>query len=135
MIAVRVVQTTVDQIIDVIAMRDRLVAAIRPVNVPGIMARAGLAVIAGVRVLGADLDDMLVDMIAMRMMEMAIMQIIHMVAVADGSVAAALAVLMRVIMVDVAIVAHGSSFLNVPRARARSRLLQEKECDGLPDGR
>ena len=118
MIAMRMVQAAIDQIIDVIAMGHRLMAAIRPMHMAGIMALAGLAVVAAVRVLGADLDDMLIDMIAMRVMEVPIVKIIHMVAMADGGMAAILTVLMRVIVVDAAVVAHGSSFISDLRAHA-----------------
>jgi hypothetical protein len=105
MIAVRVVQVTVDKIIDVISMRHRLMPAPRAMHMPGLVtAAAGRALIGIFR---AHLDDMLIHVLAVRMMEMAIMQIVDVIAVANGRVATAGAMFVVVVrMVRKIAIAH-----------------------------
>ncbi|MGU7772067.1 hypothetical protein ACV229_18085 [Burkholderia sp. MR1-5-21] len=86
---------SVDQIIDVIAMRHSFVPATRPVDMAGFM--AGAARRALVRVPCADLDPVFVDVIPVRMVQMTIMQIVDVIAMHDGGVAAARAMLMIVL--------------------------------------
>ena len=79
-----VVQAPIHQIIDMIAVWHGFVAAARPVHmgtVGGGMAAIGIG--------GTDSDHMLVHMIAVRMVEMAIVQIIGVAIVADRRVATA----------------------------------------------
>lgn len=94
MIAVRVMQVVGDAIVDVIAMRHRLVTAAGAVDVAGRMPIAAMVHSAAVGVAGGDFDHMLVDMIAMRVVEMAVMQVVDMPPVAHRRVAAARSVLM-----------------------------------------
>ena len=61
-ITVRVVEMTVNQVIDVVAMRYRLVSTTGAVDVTGIMSRTFVVGGAGVRVRVADLDGMLFDL-------------------------------------------------------------------------
>jgi hypothetical protein len=91
------VQPTIDQIIDMVAVRHRFMATIRPVHMA-----TGHFRCAAIGIGRRNGDDVLIDMIAVDMMEMAIMQIIDMAIMVDGSVAAARAVDMGVISVDVA---------------------------------
>lgn len=88
-IAVRVVQMAGDEIVDVIAMRNRFVAAAGAMNVSSIMSGAAMVGRATIRVPVAHLNPMLVDMIGMRMVKMAIVKIIDMASMPDGNVAAA----------------------------------------------
>lgn len=87
-IAVRMVQMAGDEIIDMIAMWNSLVTAAGSMNVGGIMSATSMVGRASIRVLAAHFDCMFVHVIAMRMMKMAIMEVIQMVAVSDGNVAA-----------------------------------------------
>ncbi|MEX3690629.1 hypothetical protein AB3X91_16100 [Paraburkholderia sp. BR14263] len=120
-VAVRVVEMAVDQIIDVIAMRYRFVSAARAVDVARFMATAvGCAF---VRILCADLDPVFVDVIAVRMMQMAVMQIVYVVAMPDGGVSAARAMLMLMVSV--------MRFV----ASAHACLLCPSGCAGTLDGR
>lgn len=105
-IAMLVMQATIDKIIDVIAMGHRFVPASRAMHMVRVVTGTGLSMIAAVGVGLADFDDMLIDMIAMRMMKMTVMQVVDMVAVTNGSVPAILAMLMRVVPMDIAVVAH-----------------------------
>lgn len=99
MIAVRMVQMPIDEIADVVAVRDGFVATARTVNVTRFMTRAGVVRRAAIRVLLADLDHMLVHMVPVRVVKMPIMQVIDMVAVTDSGVPAIRAVDMVVVLV------------------------------------
>jgi hypothetical protein len=96
-VAVRVVQMAVDQIVDVVAVRHRLVAATRPVLVPRLVAGAAVIGRAAVGIAGRHLDDVLVDVIAVGMVQVAVVQIVDVVAVANGAMTAVGTVLVRVI--------------------------------------
>ena len=63
---VRVVQVAVDEVVDVIAMRDCLVTAVGTVHVRGVVARAGVIRGAVGGAGAADVDRMLVDVVVMR---------------------------------------------------------------------
>jgi hypothetical protein len=93
-VAVRVVEVAVDEIVDMVAMRDAFVAAAGPVLVAGIVARAFVAGRAGGGIGLGDVNAVLVDMVAVRMMQMAVVQIVDVVAVLHSRVAAVRPVLM-----------------------------------------
>ena len=88
-----------DEIVDMIAMRNRFVAAARAMNVSSIMSGAAMVGRASIRVLVAHFNPVLVHMIGVRMVKMAVVEIIHMAAVPDGDVAAMRA--MHVIVIGV----------------------------------
>jgi hypothetical protein len=100
MAVVHMVQAAIHQPIDMIAMRHRFVPATRAVHV-----RAGHRCRAAIGIGNADRDHMFIDMIAMRVMQMAIVQIIDMAIMAHGGVAAARPV--RVVMFGVGDARHG----------------------------
>ncbi len=89
----RMVQVAVHQIVDVIAMGHGLMPAAGAMHMPLLVAAAVMGRGAAVRIRLAHLDHMLVHMARMHVVEVAIMQIVHMVAVAHRRVAAAGAVL------------------------------------------
>jgi hypothetical protein len=91
-VGVRMMQVPVDQIVDVVAVRDGLVPAAGAM----LVAALDLGRAAG-RVRRTDRQRMLVDVIAMHMMQMAVMQIINMAVMADRRVSAARAMLVGVI--------------------------------------
>ena len=95
-IAVRMVQMTVDQVIDVVAVRHRFMPAARPMHMTGAMAGTVVLRRAAVRVGGADGDHVLVDMVAMHVMQVAVMQEIDVAFVAHRRVTALRAVLVVV---------------------------------------
>lgn len=97
MIAMWMVQTAVDQIVDVVAMGHSLVAASRTVNMFWLVPHAGLTRRADIRVRGRDFNHMLIDVASMHVMEVAIMQIVDMVPMFHSRVAASWPVLMAVI--------------------------------------
>jgi hypothetical protein len=100
--AVRMVQMTIDQVINMVAVRHGLVAAVGAVSVMGfatVVRRAFL------RIRGGYLNLMVVHMIAMSEMQMAIVEIVGVAVVFHGSVAAVWAMHMvvspRVFLVSV----------------------------------
>ncbi|CAN1722515.1 protein of unknown function [Hyphomicrobium sp. 1Nfss2.1] len=98
-IAVRMMQMTVDQIVDVIAMRYSLVSAAWAMLMPGLVPHAAMLRRTPVGILTRHFDHMLIDVIAVHVMQVAVVQVIDMIAVLDGLVAAARSVLVRVICV------------------------------------
>lgn len=110
MIAVRMMQVAVDQVVDVIAMRYRFVPASWAVDVPWFMAAAVVSRRTLVRIFGADLKPMLVYVTGMGMVQMPIMQIIDVIAVPDSGMATVRSVLMLVVRVVWFVTgAHGDS--------------------------
>lgn len=99
MVAVRVVQVAVDQVVDVVTVRDGFVAATGAMDVAGLVAAAFVLGRAAVGVGGRDRDHVLVDVVAMRMVQVAVVQVVDMTVMPDGRVAAAGA--MGVVMVGV----------------------------------
>ena len=91
-VAMRVMKMSVDQIIDMISMRYRLVSAAWAVDVARFMAAAIGRTF--VRIFSAHLDLVLVYMITMWMVQMAVMKIIYVIAVLDRGVSAARTMLM-----------------------------------------
>ena len=89
----RVMQPPGDQVVDVIAVRDRVVPAAVAMGVRRV-AVGRLGVTAGVRVV--DGDRVLVHMVLVRMVQMPVMQVVDVILVAHGRVAAAVAMDMGV---------------------------------------
>ena len=112
MIAVRMMQTTLDKIVGVLAMRHGWMTAVRAVNVPGLMALVPVRRRAMVRVSGADLDHVLIDAVAARAVQMAVMEIVDMVSVLDGDVSAARSMMVRMFLSAQVVVGGHQSFLS-----------------------
>lgn len=72
-VAMRVVQAAIDEVIDMVAMRHGFMPAAGAVNVARFVSAAVLTRRAAVRVRLANLDDVLVHMVAMRVMQVAVM--------------------------------------------------------------
>ena len=106
-IAVRVVQVPVNQVIDVIPVGHGVVAAARSVLMPGLVSRRRCA---SVRVLLVDRDPVLIDVVLMGMVQMPVVEKISVAVVADGDMAAVGAVLVIVAGMDVVLgLGHTSS--------------------------
>ena len=97
--AVRMMEVSVHQVIGVIAMRHRLVAAVRSVSVCGFVRAAVVArgAIGGIR--SAHRNCVVVDVAIVNMMQVSVVQIIGVAIVLDGGMAAILAVCMGVTLV------------------------------------
>jgi hypothetical protein len=96
-VRVRVMEVAADAVIDVIAVRNRLMAAAGSLNMACLMPSTAMVGGAVVRVVAGDFDHMLVDMALMRVMEVTIVQIIGVAAVTNGRMAAAGAMLVRMV--------------------------------------
>jgi hypothetical protein len=99
MIAVRMMQVAVDQVVDMVAVRHRFVPASWSVDMPRLMPAAVVSGRTLVRIIRADLKPVLVYVIGMWMVQMPIMQIIDVIVVPDSGMATIRAVLMIVIRV------------------------------------
>jgi hypothetical protein len=95
------VQAAVHQVVGVIAVRDRFVAAAGAM----LVAASGRLACGGVG--PTDVQGVLIAVVAMLVMQVAVVQVVDMVAVLDGHVAAALAMLVSVPGVGVTRVRHG----------------------------
>jgi hypothetical protein len=91
-IAMRMMQPAVHEVIDVVTMRYRFVSAMWGMLVCAAGFRRAVHGICGV-----DRDDMFVDVILMHMVEMAVVKIIHMAVMANRGVPTVLAMLMGVV--------------------------------------
>ena len=87
-ITMRVVQVTIDEVVDVIAMRDHLVAAARAVDVIRVMPGATMLRRTPVGVLFADLERVLVAVTLVRVVKRTVMQVVYVVAMDDCDVTA-----------------------------------------------
>jgi uncharacterized membrane protein HdeD (DUF308 family) len=110
-IAMRMVQVSVDEIIDVVAMRHGFVTARRAVDVGRIMAATAVTRRTLVGIFRTDRECMLVYMIAVRMMHMTVVQIVDVIVVLDCRMPTVCAMLMLVVgvMRFVAGSAHGDA--------------------------
>jgi hypothetical protein len=90
-------QVVAHQVIDVVAMRHSLMAAAIAMGVFGLVALTVVLGRAVVRVRGVHRDDVLVDVVAVGMVEVSLVQVIDVVAMLDSRVAAAGSVLVGVL--------------------------------------
>jgi hypothetical protein len=105
---VRVVQVPGDEVVDVIAMRDRLVTATCAVDMTLRVTGAAVRRRARGRIGRADLENALVHVAIVAVMKVAVVEVVDVVAVKDGEVAAVGAVDM--IVIGVRVVAHDFLF-------------------------
>jgi len=96
------VQVAVDQIIDVVTMRNRLVATIWAVDMARIVPAALMVGRARIRVRGGDVNRVLFDLaVVSDVMHVAIVQVVNVIAVLNAGVFAIRAVLVVVIGVEI----------------------------------
>lgn len=116
-IPVRVMEMSVDQIVDMVAVRYGFVSAAGTVPVVLVVSAAGVIGRAAAGIAIAHLDGVLVDVIAVGVMEMAVVQVVDVVTVPDRGMAARRAMLVRVVGVNLVIVrGHGiHPFLEEPQ--------------------
>lgn len=103
---VRMMQVTVHQIADMVAMRHRLVTAAGAMDVIGRVAAANVARSTTVGVFGGNFDGVMFHGAAVLLVvEVTVVQIVDVVAVFDGGVAAAFTVIV-IVVVAIVIVCH-----------------------------
>lgn len=106
MVVVRMVQMVADHEIGVVAVRDRFVPAVRPMDVPGLVAGAAMV---GCAALGVDVvrrEQVLVDVVDVRVVKVAIVQVVDVVTMNDRGMAAVRTV--DVVVSAVSVMGHGS---------------------------
>ena len=110
-IAVRMMQVILHHVIDVIPMRDLRVPAVWTVDVVAAVRAAPMLWGTLRRVRRTDGDHVLVDMVVVGMVQVSIVQIIDVVTMLDGHMAAARAMLVAVSFVHLAVrLSHRASF-------------------------
>lgn len=87
--AVGMMKMTRHQIVDMIAMGHGFVPAVRTVHMAGLVTLAFMPSGAVIRIGGANGDGMLIIVIAMAVVEVAVVEVIDMILVHNGGVAAA----------------------------------------------
>lgn len=98
---VEVVEVAIDEVIDMVAVGNGFMAAAGAVNMVSGMAGAGVAAGAGGRIGGGDFEGVFVEVAFMGMVEVTIVQVVDVAIVDDGGVAAAGAMHVRVVGVNV----------------------------------
>ena len=106
-IAVRMVQASVDQVIDVVPMRNRLMTTVRTVAMRLIMTRSTMFWIAPIRIGAADFNHVFISAPLFHVLQMAMVEIIDVIFMLNGNMAAAYTMHMRLIGGG-----HGASFLS-----------------------
>lgn len=86
---VGMMQMAIDEVVDVVAVGNGFVAAAGAVDMSGVMRATGVPRGAGSRVGGGEADRVFVDMTVMKMVQMAIVQIVDVIFMLDGGMTAA----------------------------------------------
>ena len=108
MVNVRKVKVAIHDVAHVVTVRDSLVPASGAMHVTFFMAGTGVVRRASRRIGRAHFDHVLVDVPVVHMVKMTVMDVVHVIIVAHGGVAASGAMHMRVVcMLGVGALAHG----------------------------
>ncbi|MCC6699255.1 MAG: hypothetical protein IT365_26760 [Candidatus Hydrogenedentes bacterium] len=102
MIAMGMVQMPFHEIVDVIPVRDRLVATAGAVDVNRVMRGAGVALRALVGIGGVDGKPVLIEVIAMRVQQVAVLQVVGVPGMLDSHMPASFVVAVDVTVVFIA---------------------------------
>jgi hypothetical protein len=102
MVAVRMMEVAVHQVVDMVAVGNSLMAAIRPVAMIRLMPPACVGGRAGRWIRRSDRQNVVIDVVAVMVMEVAIVQIVRVAVMRDGNMAAAGAMLVSVALVNLA---------------------------------
>lgn len=107
MVAVLMMQAALDEIVGVVAVRHRLMPAAGPMDMAGFVHFMPLMGNAAGRIALGHFNHMLLDAVSIWMMQMAVVQIVDVVAVLHGDVTAPRAVMMRMFgMGEMAMIRH-----------------------------
>jgi hypothetical protein len=94
------VQVTGDQIIEMVSVRHCLMSAVRAMAMFGLMPLAAMGRRACRRVLRGDTETMFIDMIAVQIVQMPVMEIVGVATMADGRMPTVRSVLVIVMLMD-----------------------------------
>jgi len=108
---VRMVKVTVDEIVDVIAMRNGGMTAAGTMAMSFVMGAAGVTIRARLRVRLTHCDGVFVDVAVMVVVQMPVVEIVDVIVVADREVSTVVSVNVTVILVRTVWNGHGGSFL------------------------
>jgi len=108
---VRMVKVTVDEIVDVVAMRNGGMTTAGTMAMRGVMGAADVPLRARLRVRRTHPDGMLVNVAVMVVVQMPVVEIVDVIVVADGEVSTVVSVNVTVILVRTMWNGHGGSFL------------------------
>ena len=106
MITMWMMQVAIDQVIGMVTMRNGFVTAIGPMHMIRCVTAATVCWGASCGVRRADFDLVFINMIAMHMMQMAIVQIIHMIAMLDPCMTTTGTMLMSMILMRLTLFGH-----------------------------
>ena len=126
MVAVRVMQVTLYQVVDMVPMGHALMAAIGAMNMPFIVAGAVMVSCASVGVRCVHFEHVLIDMIPVHMVQVPVMQVIGVLVMADGLMPAVWSVLVSVPSMLLAFVHHNSPQMQI-RCHMRRRLRASRQ--------
>ena len=117
-VPIGVVEVTFHNVVDVVAVRNRLVAAVCTVLVTGLVAVTLVPFGAFRRIVGGDIQFVLVDVAVVERVQMSIVEVVGVIVVNDGRMTAVLAVLMGMVLMHLMQIRHGLiSFEERRRAR------------------
>jgi hypothetical protein len=119
-VAMRMVQVAIDQVIRVVAVRDGFMTAAGAVLVSALVAGTLVLRRAGGRVIGIDRQPVFLNSARGHVVEVAIVEIIHVAVVVDGRVPAAGTVLMVVLRVIRVFTCQGQSSFRVGSSAGRT---------------
>ncbi len=108
--SMRMMQVAVHEIVNVIAVRDRGMTAVRSVYMLLVMTVAGMTVCALHRVCRVYIQLMLIDVAVMRMVQMAVVKKIDVITMLNGGMTAREGVLVGVVLVGRMLGVHGFFF-------------------------
>jgi hypothetical protein len=131
MVAVRVVQMPVDQVVGVVPVRHLLMAATRPVAMARFVGdeRVSGGAVGGIALV--DGDRVLVDMVLVRVVQMPVVEVVDVALVLKGGVPARGAMHVAVTVVGVMrVVSHGTSVAPVRRSPEHMRMRSAPTSDG-----
>ena len=106
---VHVVEMAVDEVVDMVSVRDRLVAAAGAVHMVRLVAAARVLARAAVRVRGVDVDDMVIDVVAMGVMQVSVVEVVEVPVVHHGPMSASGSVDVRVLAGVRGVLGHPST--------------------------
>ena len=126
-IAVGMVEASVDQVIKVVPMRNRLMAAARAMPMCLIMSGSTMLWVAPIRICGANFNHVFISAPLFHMLQMAVVEIINVILMLNGNMAAARTMHMRLIGGG-----HGASLSECRISFARQ---DRRRLDGIEDAR
>ena len=130
MVAMRMMQVAFYQVVGMVAVRHPFVAAIRTMKVPYVVAGAVMVSRASVGVRCVHFEHVLIDMIAVHVVQVPVMQVIDVLVMADCLMPAVWPVLVSVASMLLAFVHHSPSVDDVHYAR-QTRTSRRRRLSGV----